>query len=215
MSLLLTFFIMLVSLSEIKQDELFQAMVESMRQQFGYESSNASLSPGRTLPRIAELAKLASSGRSMRMMLARGGDKVKAPVGDNPRVVMIRPGSHVNTGTVIFFEESSAELSEANRSDLQLESGEIGGKPQKIEIRGHTTRRPLDKESKHGNHWNLAFERARKTMEFLVSVGIDPARIRISVAGGHEPLNTDIDPKERAKNARVEIFLLDELIETN
>ena len=35
MSLLLTFFIMLVSMSELKEDERYQAMVESFRQQFG------------------------------------------------------------------------------------------------------------------------------------------------------------------------------------
>ena len=41
MSLLLTFFIMLVSLSEIKQEEKYQAMVESLTQRFGYDRSPA------------------------------------------------------------------------------------------------------------------------------------------------------------------------------
>ena len=46
MSLLLTFFIMLVSMSEIKQEERFQAMVESFREQFGHDRSVESLIPG-------------------------------------------------------------------------------------------------------------------------------------------------------------------------
>ncbi len=37
MSLLLTFFIMLVSLSEIKEEETYQALVNSVQEQFGYE----------------------------------------------------------------------------------------------------------------------------------------------------------------------------------
>ncbi len=36
MSLLLTFFIMLVSLSEIKEEERFQSMVEEIHQHFGH-----------------------------------------------------------------------------------------------------------------------------------------------------------------------------------
>ena len=35
MSLLLTFFIMLVSLSEIKEEETYQALVNSLQRQFG------------------------------------------------------------------------------------------------------------------------------------------------------------------------------------
>ena len=41
MSLLLTFFIMLVSLSEIKEEQKYQAMVESMTKRFGYDSADA------------------------------------------------------------------------------------------------------------------------------------------------------------------------------
>ena len=51
MSLLLTFFIMLVSMSEMKQDEKFQAVAESFRRQFGHDLSAASLVPGDFRPR--------------------------------------------------------------------------------------------------------------------------------------------------------------------
>ena len=37
MSLLLTFFIMLVSMSEVKEQERYQAMVDSIRQRFGHD----------------------------------------------------------------------------------------------------------------------------------------------------------------------------------
>ncbi len=86
MSLLLTFFIMLVSLSEVKQKEKYQALVDSMRRQFGHDTSIASLAPGQHKPRNAQLARLSSQGRSLRANTMNGGDKVKAPVGENPRV---------------------------------------------------------------------------------------------------------------------------------
>ena len=63
MSLLLTFFIMLVSLSEIKQEEIFQAMVESIQRKFGYEDAR-SLSPGKFTPRTKKRKKRRKSASS-------------------------------------------------------------------------------------------------------------------------------------------------------
>ena len=51
MSLLLTFFIMLVSLSEIKDDETYQKLVDSVQREFGYSRAVRSLSPGKKRPR--------------------------------------------------------------------------------------------------------------------------------------------------------------------
>jgi len=214
MSLLLTFFIMLVSLSEIKKDEQYQAMVESLRRQFGHDTSTASLSPGRHAPRTAELAKLASQGRSKRSNLMKGGDKVRAPEGENPRVRIIRPGSQVNTGTVVTFPEFEATLTEQARRDLQKEAAEMGGKPQKIEVRGHTTQRPLPGDSPYRDDWDLAYARARAVKEFLVSLGIEADRIRVSVAADQEPIYEGTDSEKLKRNARVEVFLLDELAPT-
>ena len=48
MSLLLTFFIMLFGMSEIKQEQKFQALMESLRHQFGYDTAMLSAAPGRS-----------------------------------------------------------------------------------------------------------------------------------------------------------------------
>src|SRR5690606_27108975 len=81
MSLLLTFFIMLVSLSEIKQDEQYQMLVESIRKQFGHDTTINAAVPGDIKPRNASLTNIATMGRARRLDTKRGGDKTKAPVG--------------------------------------------------------------------------------------------------------------------------------------
>jgi len=207
MSLLLTFFIMLVSMSEIKEEERFQAMVESFRRQFGHTTSMASLAPGKSKPRNSAVTKLASQGRANRFDLMSGGDKARAPAGDYPRVRVIRPGSKTGIGTVIFFDPASAALSQKNKSDLQQGMALIEGKPQVVEIRGHTMRGPQDAE----DHWRTAYDRARNTMQYLVEeLGIDPRRCRLSVAADNEPLFVDADPIKLQKNPRVEVFMLEE-----
>ncbi|GAA4424751.1 MULTISPECIES: OmpA/MotB family protein [Bremerella] len=213
MSLLLTFFIMLVSMSEIKKDEQYQALVESFRRQFGHDSSMESVIAGNAKPRNSNLAKLATMGRAKRFSTHAGGDKVKAPVGDSPQVRIIRPGSKTAIGTVVYFDEDSDKLTDAAKEALQAQGLEFGGKPQKIEIRGHTSLKPLPKDSPFKSHWDLAYARCVKVKEFLISLGIDERRIRVAVSGKNEPFHIGTDPLLLKQNPRVEVFLLDEVID--
>jgi len=212
MSLLLTFFIMLFSMSEIKEQERYQAMLEAMHRRFGYEATSESFVPGQSRPRNSQLAKLASLGRSKRMDTMRGGDKVRAPVGENPKVEAIRPAEHTTIGGVLYFPGGGSELSEENQRKLQEAAREIGGKPQKIEIRVHTSTQPLETDSPYGNCWDLAYARCAVVRDFLVKLGINPRRIRIGVAANNEPVRLGDDPLLQKKNSRVEIFMLNEWI---
>jgi len=213
MSLLLTFFIMLVSMSEIKKEEQYMALVESMRKRFGHDMSMSAVVPGDAKPRNSSVMNIATMGRARRANTMRGGDKTKAPVGEHPRVQMIRPADQTHLSGAIFFDEFGSELTETHKRQLQIIAGEVGGKPQKIEVRGHSSRRPLPKNSQYRDHWHLAYDRAYKTMLFLLELGIEPKRIRLAVAGDHEPVYSGIDPVELAKNARVEVLLLNERAE--
>ncbi len=213
MSLLLTFFIMLVSMSEIKEEQKYQAMVESMTKRFGYDSAVESFAPGQSHPRNAMIAKVANEGRARRMNVMQGGDKTQAPVGEHPRVRIIRPGEKTNVGTVIFFDEASAELTDEARRELNAIVAPLGGQPQKIEVRGHTSQKPLPADSPYKSHWELAYDRCWNTFQYLTQQkGIDPRRIRISVAGPYEPMHMGSDPLAQRENPRVEVFMLDETV---
>lgn len=213
MSLLLTFFIMLVSLSEIKDNQKYQAMVESMTRRFGYDSAVRSFAPGQSHPRNSMIAKIANEGRARRLNVMQGGDKTEAPVGDHQRVRIIRPGEKTNIGIVIFFDEGSAKLTGEARAELNDIVAPLGGQPQKIEIRGHTSQKPLPPNSPYKSHWELAYNRCWNTFEYLTKKkGIDPRRIRISVAGPYEPMHLGSDPQAQRENPRVEVFMLDETV---
>ncbi len=212
MSLLLTFFIMLVSLSEVKQEEKYQAMVESMRQQFGYSTSMASFSPGNSRPRNSKLAHLATTGRARRMDTMQGGDKARAPVGDFPTVQIIRPGDRTAVGAVIRFPAGDTEIPVQEPGEFGRLIEEIRGKPQKIEIRGHTGLGP-DDGATDAAKWETAFRRVQNVMLLLKKEGVETGRIRMAIAQSHEPVYTGTDPALLAQNPRVEIYLLDEFAE--
>jgi chemotaxis protein MotB len=210
MSLLLTFFIMLVSMSEMKQEEKFKAMLESMRRQFGHESSASSMMPGlshgnSSMPFIAP-----SHSRAQRKNLQKGGNDTQGVPGDHSRVQTIRPGRSATTGGVIFFDEMSADLTDEARAALQVIAKEVAGKPQKLEVRGHTSRRPVNSSQGVRDHWDLAYNRCYNVMQYLIDQGIEPQRIRLGSAGAYEPVEEGLDPLERERNARVEVLMWDE-----
>ena len=210
MSLLLTFFIMLVSMSEVKEQEKFQALAESFRRQFGHDTA-ASLAPGDSSPRNSQLAALALLGRAQRANTLNGGDKVRAPVGDNPRVRSVRNGQQSAVGGVIYFPPGSAELTEQHKTDLQIVASRINGKPQRVAVFGHTSPAPLPPESGYPDHLELAYARARIVTEYLAELGVQRRRLRPSLSAQFEPQERQADAEIQKQNDRVEIVVLAEI----
>ncbi len=213
MSLLLTFFIMLVSLSEIKEEETYQALVDSMRQQFGYTKSLESLTPGESKPRTSASTVLATTGRAKREDTAKGGVPDPAPQGEKPLVRIIRPGKQTAVGSVVFFEIGTAQMQPDSRRVLDAIALQLQGKPQKIEVRGHTAPETAARTADAAESMDLSYARARAVLEYLVkNHGLEPNRFRLTSAGANEPMHAGSDPSGMRSNPRVEIFLLDETV---
>jgi chemotaxis protein MotB len=210
MSLLLTFFIMLAALSEVKKEDEFEALAEALRRRFGKYVSLDELALYYK-PTVATPLKSVSEGREKLAKTLEGASKVKGPRGREAKVRAIRPGDEATTGGVVFFEEGTDQPLPGFDEAIKKIAESLAGKPQKIEIRGHTSARPLRPGSPFRTHWDLAYAECLRVMGKLVELGIEPERIRISVAAANEPLYTDPDPEKRKQNARVEIALLNEL----
>lgn len=212
MSLLLTFFIMLVSMSEVKKETRYQALVDSMRRQFGYQKTLESMTPGELKPRTSQYSVLSTTGRAKRKHTASGGVPDRAPVGEQPRVRIIRPGKMTAIGSVIYFDVASGELDETAARGLDSLAEELRGKPQKIEIRGHTTPELAARTSGTPKSMALGYQRAMAVMRYLVEVrGLPEHRFRISSAGDSEPMSSS----GVRELPRVEVFLLDESVQPN
>ncbi len=214
MSLLLTFFIMLVSLSEIKEEETYQALVDSMQQQFGYARTIEALTPGDAKPRTSEYSVLSTTGRAKKKDTAKGGVPEKAPSGEEPLVRIIRPGQMTAVGSVIFFDIGSDELTPTARAAMSDVASQLRGKPQKIEVRGHVSAEYAARTAGTDESVQLGFRRAIAIRNVLVDQeGIEPERFRISSAGDSEPMHRAGGSVAIARNPRVEVFLLDETVE--
>lgn len=138
-------------------------------------------------------------------------DDPKDPQARRPRMLTLREGDRTRTGTVIFFAGDSPDLDAAGQERLKRLVPWIAGKPQKIEIRGHASRRPAAAGSPYQDSWQLSYARCTSVMKLLQEQGIPPERLRLSQAGGFEPCTLEVSDKRHLQDARVEIYLLSEL----
>jgi chemotaxis protein MotB len=136
-------------------------------------------------------------------------DQPLKPGRPRPLRVEVGKGNETATGTTIFFADESAELDQPAKDQLAKLMPVILGKPQKIEIRGHSSRMPLPAGSPYRSFWELSYARCLSTMNYLEEQGIAPERMRLSQAGVYEPESTS--GGEAPRQARVDVHLLDEV----
>ena len=205
-TILMSFFVVMFSMAGSKDTKKEQPVIKSLRRQFGrFVGMPATM----YVPASSALAEKAIAMRSKPSKETRN----RGLVGDFPRVSTIRPGDQETIGGVIYFRAGASALDDEQRQQLRTTAKDLGGKPQKIEIRGHTLSRTSGGKSHPLDNWNLAYARCYNTMKYLVSLGIDPRRIRIGVAAEFEPIYTGRDPLLLEKNSRVEVFMLNEFAE--
>jgi chemotaxis protein MotB len=114
---------------------------------------------------------------------------------------------------IVNFGDSSAELSKEAQKRLNDVLPALVGKQNRIELRSHSTRRPLSKNSGYRDHWQLCFERSQQTMKFLMAHGVEPDRIRLSQAASFEPLTTRLETSWQNENNCVEVFVLSNVVD--
>ena len=212
MSLLLTFFIMLVSLSEIKSDEgEVRAMLDAIRQAFGPTSFKGG-APGTSLQTTSILNKTASKGGRSEGGLQRASRNAPGTSGAFKPVARLGHGTIVTMGGPARFRRFDTTLTATLKKNLDIIAEVVASKPNRIMIRGHASLEPLPDHSRFRDKSELSFARARAVAEYLISKGIDRARLIVCAAGDTEPRVLTGRKSDRDLNRRVDVFLIDSYI---
>ncbi len=213
MTLLLCFFVIIVSMSELKHDQRFQMVMESLRRAFGgYVGSIGSLpiegTPTNTL--IQKLLEL-----EIPVYNKEQGDSDEEGIhGKKFRVTNVRDGLEVVVGGRITFGRFSATLRPEARDLLAKTAERIRGYNTKILMRGHATREPLPLDSLYEDARDLSYARARAGAQVLIANGVRPVRLALVAVGDSEPLVRQAYTEERRSlNRRVEVLVTEDLID--
>jgi chemotaxis protein MotB len=217
-TILMAFFVVMYSMAGDKNPSKQEAVMQSLHDRFGPEwlKHLTGVGPGPYVPKDSPIAGIKSGNKNRDKEGTKDKQKGKRETrsrGDHPRVHTLRPGEQAAVGGIIYFPDGGSELAGESLEQLQIAAEEISGKPQRVEVRGHTSRRRPSKDSGYQDNWDLAYARAKSVMNQLVAMGIDSKRIVIGVSAENEPVGRGADPLALSRSARVEVFMLNETVE--
>ncbi|MBI2421845.1 MAG: flagellar motor protein MotB [Candidatus Hydrogenedentes bacterium] len=204
MSLLLTFFILLLSFSSVSEDK-FNAAAASM--QVGFSPFPAFNSFIGIVPRQSKSESetdASKAARNLRRRLQVKGLEAQAKIEFDAV-----GGIKISLPSEVLFEQGSATLKTDSFVILQDLGEVLGELPDVfIEARGHTDGLPLANSLNFRNNYDLSFERAWAVVERLNQFGNIPLeQFEVVALGPNQPLATNTTPEGRQANRRVELYV--------
>jgi chemotaxis protein MotB len=206
-TIMMSFFVIMFALATAKNEGKKAAAVESIEYRFG-PRWRPFVNPGAAPCKDGQAHK--RSRGATRPVLTAGAEDVLGKRFGRANIPAV--GDLAGLGGSVYFDELAVDLTKAQKANLKRIAEAAAGKPQKIEILGHATRRPLPPDCPYRDAWDLAYARCRRVTDLLAGMGIDPQRVRMGVAGATEPVPRQ-DPRAYARqNSRVDVYLLDILV---
>lgn len=204
MTLLLAFFVMIVSMSEVEVKKFEQA-IKYFQGHPSVLTRNTSVVPTRFSDSNSDKEEVRTRAeryqKFLRELKKKGlGSKVQANLTDD--------GIHVVIADSVMFDTGESRLIEPSRTVLRLLANLLDPEVESVVVKGHTDDRPISTE-RFPSNWELSTARAASTVRFLQkhSPGYDPARFTAEGYGAHHPRATNKTSEGRARNRRVEIEL--------
>jgi chemotaxis protein MotB len=202
MTILMTFFVMIVSMSEVEVKKFKEALSHFQ----GHPSiltENTSVMPSRhsMTPTVRhELQKDIQYQRFLKYLEENGlEDKVQAN--------RTETGIHVVISDSVMFRTGKARLIEPSRTILRMLARILDKNVTSVVVEGHTDDRPI-RTGRFPSNWELSTARAASSVRFLQQNApeLDPSRYAAVGYGAHRPRATNETRAGRAQNRRVEIL---------
>ena len=217
MSLLLTFFVLLFSVSEVKDEKIYD-VIKSIKIHWQIESPTAGFNTESTSDIVELLAEMSDNEpEDSSDVEARAAEAIENPFGKRSAVSKIDDSLKIEIQGRVLFREGSAELVPDARGLIVDLQKKLRGYPNRIRVIGHASPVPIAATSSFDDHDDLAYRRAKAVGAALIGEGpeaggIRPERFELSSRGARDLLpGTDIfDVKERVRNSRVEIIVTPE-----
>jgi len=201
MSLLLVFFVLIVSFSKIKKEDMqeIKAEIEEIKESFGIRGGGGRL-PTQTDPALSFMNIRETVEAQQQDKPNESNSTEPGMEGSESQVTKVREGTQYTIGGRIMFEPGSADLSQQARAQLKrlVEKHEIRGTNIILEVHGHAASLELDgQDSAYPDLWALSHARAQSVFRYLTGeeVKLRPQRFRLVANADREPL------AQRAYNA--------------
>ena len=216
MTLLLCFFVLIVSFSEIKKEDEFLAVVQEIQKAFGMKGGGGKM-PTDEDPTMSLIERLEALRLRHEIRPNHANTEEPGMEGRETTVTKVREGLLFAVGGRITFEPGSADLSNDARLQLRKVADLIRGYNNLIEVRGHAATLELKGfDSPYADLWELSSERAKIVMEYLIGeeAGLRRERFRLIANADREPLvHRAYSVADQRPNRRVEVLVSEALVQ--
>lgn len=208
MSLLMTFFILLLSFSNTEIVK-FRLMAGSMRNAFGLKSDLAlsDIPMGASL--LPHLDPKEGGGRQaspeqmksdLEAIVKEAGLEGKGTARITKRGVILQLNGDM------LFSSGRAELNPTAMPILDSLAKYLQTVDKALDVVGHTDDIPISNEI-YPSNWELSAARAGQAVRYLAEHGVSPERLRAIGQADSEPVSPNVDTASRSENRRVEFVL--------
>lgn len=203
MSLLLTFFILLLSFSTISE-EAFKKAASSLQGAFGALPSFNHIIGTHSRKDRTKNAAAESTARKLREQMQILGREKQVKIEYDAR-----GGIKISLPNSLLFEQSSATLKPEAAPVLEDIGKVLSGLPDTfIEVKGHTDSQVLMGTIRFRDNYELSYFRADAVMRQLNAYGNVPSeQFELVACGPNQPLASNNTEEGRQSNRRVEIFV--------
>ena len=202
-TLLLAFFVMLLSFSSI-QEAKFHDAIASLKGAFGVLASPPTVIQQDTVIQpnadTNEWQEMLYEVQQIQRVLAEQG------IEDDVQLEVTKEGVSIKISSPLLFDPATARIKSASNDLLTRLSKALGDIDTQIQVEGHTDNVPISSEQFPSN-WELSSARATAVLKFLASRGVPQNRLAAVGYGEFRPIDTNDTVAGRRKNRRVEIFV--------
>jgi chemotaxis protein MotB len=205
MSLLLTFFVLLLSFSSI-QESKFQEAIASLQEALGVFKQTESIIEfdNTVVPKEDNSAhqneEVLYEFRKMEQYLLENDLDIEVDLAMTP------DGINIKIKDSFLFPSASAKLQPEGVEVLNKIYGLLDGRENEVRVSGHTDSLPIH-TIQFPSNWELSAARAIAVARQFNVQGLSAARLSATGYGEFRPLATNETEDGRSQNRRVEIFL--------
>ena len=203
MTLLVTFFVLLISMSEVRMKK-FKDAISNFQRQPGVLSGRSSIVPMQNSGTPSSKSKIRQRDKRYKAFLEKLRRK---DLEDDIQANLVEDGIHIIIADSLMFRTGRARLIEPSRSILRLLTDLLSEDVKSVVVEGHTDDRPIDTE-RFPSNWELSTARAATSVRFLQENApkYDPSNFTVVGYGSHHPRASNETSEGRARNRRVEIL---------
>jgi len=203
MTLLLVFFVLLYSMSNIDAKKFRQFISD-------FQGNPGVLTGGKTIS-DSELINAGDMGKNFNQLkiIAQNLNNFIDMNGLDKQVdvKVTENGLYIKLTGEILYDLGRAKIKPTGKKILDEVSSSIKGMPNKIEVEGHTDDLPIDNNN-YPSNWELSTARAVRVIKFFIeNHNIKADRLSASGYSQYQPIVKNNNKKNREKNRRVEILI--------